>query len=889
MPPDESTTLLKETKMTSQEESFDEEFIIVNDYEYLSSVFHVATETITNNLCYFIEIKSRQYSVKYIELFQSILEILEPLQSAVNVVTEKCSEYDLQQCKGNGYRSIINIVESCLNKVISKSEAVQRNREKMFFQTNQAHAKLKAYEQVLHRLLSVVKFAIVIMNNSEQNSLFPKDSPETIDAVNGVLDDFNTLDRECFYGSCFGFQFDQSIRHGFRIILIAMAAYGDGFDRHNDVFSRAVSSVLNSGKYIMDSQLRAKRITDLTQIVDIKFCKAFWSLTDEYGAQYGPALVCPTMSVNLEFIIPPDEQIVETMDGTKMTVKLPLCVKSKQTGVQSRLLSYEKMESQIVHVLKRNDPYNHESSKRMRSKYLMLHCHGGGFVAQSSKSHEIYLRQWAKDLRFPILSIDYSLFPEACFPQALNEIFFAYCWVLNNCEKLGFTGEKIVVCGDSAGGNLVTALTLKLIMNNIRLPDSIVVAYPAYRAQYYPSASRILCLMDPLLPLGVLKACLQAYSGEFKADESSTSPLSSPSSSTSDLMRRKRKLKGKHSFSDTNIANTDKWSPIPTHRCADEEEYFSDDASSFFRRSNSRKSARSSSSRRSKRSKGKDGRRRISFRKNCLFPYLKFKSKEKKAESSLSDPYLLEGETADKASDGGVISNENATSQSHTSSVPMVNQSNSDSSKIDQSEVMTSLSQIQISDKVFLSENIFQPKPSSNNDNIDALCTSKSTAATENEDTEQAATILVQTSDFPETVPDPSLEPKIETTDSSSTGGGGGAPPQLPTITCGSEATFDSSNQSNDPLMSPIFASDELLLKMPPVSIFACALDPLFDDSIDFVRRLEKLERPGTAYVLDRLPHGFLNFQMFSPEAREACNRMVACIKTSLGIEKEKK
>lgn len=81
---------------------------------------------------------------------------------------------------------------------------------------------------------------------------------------------------------------------------------------------------------------------------------------------------------------------------------------------------------------------------------LLFHCHGGGFVAQSSKSHEIYLREWAVHLNIPILSIDYSLAPEAPFPRALEEVFYAYCWALQNCQLLGTTAEKVIF----AGGNV---------------------------------------------------------------------------------------------------------------------------------------------------------------------------------------------------------------------------------------------------------------------------------------------------------------------------------------------------------------------------------------------------------------------------------------------------
>lgn len=68
-------------------------------------------------------------------------------------------------------------------------------------------------------------------------------------------------------------------------------------------------------------------------------------------------------------------------------------------------------------------------------------------MAQSSRSHETYLRQWALALDCPILSIDYSLAPEAPYPRALEEAFYAYCWALENVTLLGATGERIILAG----------------------------------------------------------------------------------------------------------------------------------------------------------------------------------------------------------------------------------------------------------------------------------------------------------------------------------------------------------------------------------------------------------------------------------------------------------
>ena len=65
--------------------------------------------------------------------------------------------------------------------------------------------------------------------------------------------------------------------------------------------------------------------------------------------------------------------------------------------------------------------------------------------------------------------------------------------------------------GDSAGGNLVASTTLKTIAHKIRKPDAVVLSYAALLIQFYPSPSRMLSLIDPLLMFGILLRCLNAY------------------------------------------------------------------------------------------------------------------------------------------------------------------------------------------------------------------------------------------------------------------------------------------------------------------------------------------------------------------------------------------
>jgi len=55
--------------------------------------------------------------------------------------------------------------------------------------------------------------------------------------------------------------------------------------------------------------------------------------------------------------------------------------------------------------------------------------------------------------------VDYSLAPEAPYPRALHEVFYAYLWALENAHLLGSTAENVIFAGDSAGGLLTTGVS----------------------------------------------------------------------------------------------------------------------------------------------------------------------------------------------------------------------------------------------------------------------------------------------------------------------------------------------------------------------------------------------------------------------------------------------
>ena len=73
--------------------------------------------------------------------------------------------------------------------------------------------------------------------------------------------------------------------------------------------------------------------------------------------------------------------------------------------------------------------------------------------------------------------------------------------------RAGTTGERIVLVGDSSGGNFAFSVSMKLKELGLRMPDSILSIYPNVNTSSSATPSRITALWDPILPLGVMLAC----------------------------------------------------------------------------------------------------------------------------------------------------------------------------------------------------------------------------------------------------------------------------------------------------------------------------------------------------------------------------------------------
>lgn len=109
----------------------------------------------------------------------------------------------------------------------------------------------------------------------------------------------------------------------------------------------------------------------------------------------------------------------------------------------------------------------------------LVYFHGGAFMLKASESHYKIAKEYAKRLPCKVVYVDYRLAPKHPFPTPAGDCFETYKWVLQNTDILGIDPNKIFVGGDSAGGNLATAVTLMASDKQLSLPAALLLIYPA--------------------------------------------------------------------------------------------------------------------------------------------------------------------------------------------------------------------------------------------------------------------------------------------------------------------------------------------------------------------------------------------------------------------------
>jgi acetyl esterase len=89
----------------------------------------------------------------------------------------------------------------------------------------------------------------------------------------------------------------------------------------------------------------------------------------------------------------------------------------------------------------------------------LIFFHGGGFVIGDLDTHDDLCRVLANQSGCRVVSVDYRLAPECCFPAAIEDCYSATKYVSAHAADFGIRADQLAVGGDSAGGNLAAVVS----------------------------------------------------------------------------------------------------------------------------------------------------------------------------------------------------------------------------------------------------------------------------------------------------------------------------------------------------------------------------------------------------------------------------------------------
>ena len=108
--------------------------------------------------------------------------------------------------------------------------------------------------------------------------------------------------------------------------------------------------------------------------------------------------------------------------------------------------------------------------------------HGGGFVICSVDTHDGLARRLANATGAVVVSVEYRLAPDARCPAAAEDCYAATQWVHDHAPELGADSGRLIVAGDSAGGNLAAVVALMASERSTPPITGQVLVYPVIDA-----------------------------------------------------------------------------------------------------------------------------------------------------------------------------------------------------------------------------------------------------------------------------------------------------------------------------------------------------------------------------------------------------------------------
>ena len=181
-----------------------ESYYIESDYEYLPGLFGSLTEVLSENRQHYASIDDSGKLEKFSQCFDNLLEITAKTLKLLLEVAAVSPLFDYDpNIKGNGYRTIVRVVELCFRRLHSLGLYFQENRGGLLFRSDHYYKEIVSYLELSKGLYKFLEFAKLLLEWSNGNDLFPPE--DCYDAKTMTEYHLHEMEKECFYGRRLGF------------------------------------------------------------------------------------------------------------------------------------------------------------------------------------------------------------------------------------------------------------------------------------------------------------------------------------------------------------------------------------------------------------------------------------------------------------------------------------------------------------------------------------------------------------------------------------------------------------------------------------------------------------------------------------------------------------
>jgi len=153
---------------------------------------------------------------------------------------------------------------------------------------------------------------------------------------------------------------------------------------------------------------------------------------------------------------------------------------------------------------------------------LIVYIHGGGWVIGDLLTHDPFCRALSRETGCSVVALDYRLAPEHPFPAGQNDCVAAVHWLATQGAGLAPCDGRLIIAGDSAGGNLATCTCLELEETARKTVLGEALIYPATDHYSAGFASYIEKATGQLLSSALVTWFWDTYLANRGSDDSAT-------------------------------------------------------------------------------------------------------------------------------------------------------------------------------------------------------------------------------------------------------------------------------------------------------------------------------------------------------------------------------